>query len=408
MNPDGRPQLLVILGSGFSESLGLPGTTALTAAARRFGRPITVGGFDRPAFVTVGEALWRMATSYYQSPNFETMLHLVETMLSMPKGAAWLGTDDARKPAFGAFANIMPQWLPVLEQTGPLREFGEAMMNVVADELVAATERLTDDSIGRARAFLAGLAEHYHLIIVTLNYDDVVERCFPQYTDGFLDDDVASFAPSRLLDAPDVPELIHLHGSVRFAVRRGDGHVEILRCRTAGHAKEIGRWSVAVGTQAGEEVYVGPMVSGYRKSEKLALAPYGYYYWRLTDAIMRCPRAVVVGYGAGDTYLNRWLQEFTRQHGADRRLAIVTKRNRGDAITGGVMLAAGILNPRLGVADIDGPRELDAITGNGLWAGHETVHSYVDGLPFDDGATQTLVQYLQTGDSGRRFLPPLA
>jgi hypothetical protein len=208
-----------------------------------------------------------MATSYYQTPNFETILHLVETALSMPSGASWLATSDDRKPAFGAFANIMPHWVPILEERQALREFGEAMLNVVADELVTRTEALATDALTRAGALIAALAEQFHLVIVTLNYDDLLERCFPRYTDGFADDEVASFVPSRLLNgSPDIPELIHLHGSVRFAVRTAAGVIEILRCPSAARAQEVGRWSLAVGTQAGEEVYVGPMVSGYRKS----------------------------------------------------------------------------------------------------------------------------------------------
>jgi hypothetical protein len=125
----------------------------------------------------------------------------------------------------------------------------------------------------------------------------------------------------------------------------------------------------------------------------------------LTDALMRYPRAVVVGYGAGDTYLNRWLLEFAKMHGDHRRLAFITRRGPGEAITGGVALAAGILNPRLGEADKNGPGELDRITGNGLWGGHEKLHLYVDGFPLDDATSESLVQYLETGDSGRRYLP---
>jgi hypothetical protein len=397
-----RTPLTILIGSGLSEGLHLPGTAQLTEVVRK-GGGLDVGG-DIPVMqrrigrLTMAEAMWRMATSYYEKPNFETMLHLAETALGYSQVHGWLSADDRAKPAFGAFMNVMPHWRNIVEgeSTYSMRTFITAALASIAESLVRAADALSLQSIDKVRDFLTELSNRYQLTIATLNYDDILERAMKQWRDGFIGEaDQNTFDPAQLLATGDVPLLMHLHGSVRFFVQNdGKNAGAICRAQDGSYPLQLGpREPLIQFAQSGEPIVTGPMISGLRKTDKLSVPPFGYYHWRLHDAMMRSPNLLVIGYGGYDTYLTELIVEMRRIHGSALRIAFIVRRRPGTLPTDdwGPLLPAAFIRERVDahdwLAELDEYIETDELIGNAL------CKVYVDGFPVKPDVTLKLLHH---------------
>ncbi len=270
-----------------------------------------------------------MANAYYDKPNFETLLHLVESMLSAGRSRFGYTLPDAHKVAFNAFMDIGGRWERLLEQTS-LERFGIEMMANVADFLDEKISESSPEKQGVISAFLRPLREHTNVRIATLNYDDAIERSVDTFWDGFTDQNPAGVDyPGFLHEHP--LEVLHLHGSIRFAPPESNAQVmpELRRFASNAEAKpqRLARKDLMFVSQAGEILFNGPMLSGLRKTEKLILEPYGLYHQRLVDGLLRCPRFLSIGYGGNDPYINAAVFLSRRVHGDNFRGVYVTKLN---------------------------------------------------------------------------------
>ncbi|HUC18138.1 MAG TPA: hypothetical protein VMA37_10685 [Acetobacteraceae bacterium] len=177
----------------------------------------------------------------------------------------------------------------------------------------------------RLREFFNSLKVAFDLTVVTLNYDDIVDRAGDWY-DGFSpptsngEGGTFDFAGFRDRSAEDPAILLHLHGSVRFDFPRfspapsKDG--EIVRYagpRRGLHAQLNGPAGIPQPT---------PIVAGYGKDRWMtrAAVPFGYYYTAFVNAVQTCPRVLVAGYGGGDEHINSWLREEHPRLHSERRI----------------------------------------------------------------------------------------
>jgi hypothetical protein len=102
-------ELLAITGAGFSESYGLLSTSDLTDAVRADDRGAFTWNY-RYQPVPILQVLWKMAAGYYDSPNFETMLHLIEAMLSVRDSISGVAVPDGLRVAANSFMDLTPRW----------------------------------------------------------------------------------------------------------------------------------------------------------------------------------------------------------------------------------------------------------------------------------------------------------
>ena len=170
------------------------------------------------------------------------------------------------------------------------------------------------------KAFFDQLRGAFDLTVLTLNYDDLIDRTGEWY-DGFNEPvapnrfgtfDFSGF-PKQSIERPAV--LLHLHGSVKFnlppwRLQNGDivRHLEPVR--------GLGSTPYPLGGIA-QPI---PIVAGDGKDQWMtrACVPFGYYYNAFVNAAQACPRLLVAGYGAGDLHVNSWLnEEYPRVHGVD-------------------------------------------------------------------------------------------
>jgi hypothetical protein len=177
--------------------------------------------------------------------------------------------------------------------------------------------------------FLRALATKFRIAVFTLNYDDVVDRTFPSWFDGFSGERQESagghFWEARGFDAKAFdgwrdatePVLVHLHGSVRFGYLSAPPW-RLARFSDAAEAgKTIHRGIRPDDYSSGQIVSTAPIISGLNKLGKLINnpVPFGYYYRAFVDAVLGCERLLVIGYGGRDDHLNTWLEQFAHKHG---------------------------------------------------------------------------------------------
>lgn len=305
-----RPRVLVILGAGSTLHAGAPSTQEID--------DLVFGIGDEPIRSVVDRLRTQRTEGNF---NFETVLAALEELddFSVRKShpTAW--------PRIGgylaAFADYLPDFAPLAD-----RSFLSARAQVIGrikNFVIGRTDEASPDAL---RKFFDQLRTAFDLTVVTLNYDDLVDRAGDWY-DGFSaparahDAGTFDFARFSQQSAQHPAVLMHLHGSVRFGFPRFSPEPpregEVVRYGRPVHGLQ------AMLHPPGGIAQPTPIIAGDGKDRWMtrACVPFGYYYSAFINTIQACPRVLVAGYGAGDQHVNSWLQEeYPRLHGARRRI----------------------------------------------------------------------------------------
>lgn len=305
-----RPRVLVILGAGSSLHAGSPSTKDID--------DLIFGIGDEPTRSVVDRLRAQRIEGTF---NFETVLAALEELddFSVRKGqpTAWSRIGGS----LAAFADYLPDFAPVADKS-----FLSARAQVIGrikDFVISRTAGASPDAL---RNFFDQLRAIFDLTVVTLNYDDLIDRAGDWY-DGF-------GAPARAnragtFDFAGFPQqsaqhsavLMHLHGSVRFGFPRLSPSPpmegEVVR-----YGQPIHGLQVMLHPPRGI-AQPTPIIAGDHKDRWMtrACVPFGYYYNAFINTIQACPRVLVAGYGGSDQHVNSWLlEEFPRLHAARRRI----------------------------------------------------------------------------------------
>jgi hypothetical protein len=173
------------------------------------------------------------------------------------------------------------------------------------------------------KAFFDQLRQEFDLTVVTLNYDDLIDRAGDWYDGfepptpgaGFGSFDFANF-PCQVMTHPAV--LLHLHGSVRFGYH-GAGTGQIVRYVSPFYALETILYpKPGIAGPA-------PIVAGEDKDRWMtrACVPFGYYYSAFINSVYNCPRLLLAGYSASDLHVNSWLEDHHRVHECAKRMVLI-------------------------------------------------------------------------------------
>lgn len=306
-----KPRVLVVLGAGSTLHAGAPSTQAIDEM---------ISGIDDKA---VHKVVSRLETQRGSGNyNFETVLAALEDLdefsvrKRVPSEMSRPGGDLA------AFTDWLPDFTPMASSsfvTARARLIGD-----IKDFVIARTAR---SSPSKLQSFFDQLAAVFDLTVVTLNYDDLIDRANNWY-DGFHEVENPGGAGSfdfcgfskRVAQHPAV--LLHLHGSVRFDFPRVCSAIP----SCAGEIVRYGRPRCGLGFTLHPPKGIAqptPIIAGNGKDRWMtrACVPFGYYYGALVNTIQACPRVLVAGYGGGDQHVNSWLEEeHPRLHGARRRI----------------------------------------------------------------------------------------
>ena len=305
-----RPRLLVVLGAGSTLHAGAPSTKDIDDFVFGIGDELIRSVVDR---------LRRQRTE--GNFNFETVLAALEYLddFSVRKNhpTAW--------PRIGgylaAFADYLPDFAALADKS-----FLSARTQVIGRLKDFVIERTDEASSDALRNFFDQLRPIFDLTVVTLNYDDLIDRAGEWY-DGFGEpatgDDYRTFdfADFSRQSAQHPAVLMHLHGSVRFRLPHWSAEPPRMGGIVRSGRPVRGLQPTLYPPEGVAQPL--PIIAGDGKDRWMtrACVPFGYYYNAFINTIQACPRVLVAGYGAGDQHVNSWLQEeFPRLHGAERRI----------------------------------------------------------------------------------------
>lgn len=328
---NGRSErVVVIAGSGFSLAAGYPSTNDLTASILAMQTPTVTDVTDKQRELPAIQVVRKALAGYYDTVNFELLLHAVEAMLSAAIAGTGLGISDLLKPVTNAFMETSQRWR-CLDDANQLSWLRRVIYQCIFSHVKQSSEAtLVPELMQAYAATINSLRQKFTLAWFTLNYDDLLERVSPAMADGFSpfgDDDPEVFVSNAFLNLIRREEYVcHLHGSIFFGYSPEVHGSELVKLRTLDQAQKsynlLTRPSYA---QSREIADPGPLISGLRKADKLISHPYAYFHHALADELVSCQRLLIIGYGGSDFHLNFWIHRLKQYSGPDARIAVVTR-----------------------------------------------------------------------------------
>lgn len=347
----------VLLGAGASSFAGAPSTDELTKQIREteFPKAAVSGGpqyffgsttgdngdptdipapaFNVPIAKLMNEALGDLRFGIFsQSPDFESILHLTEELLSYSAPRSRMQVIARLRPVLESLTQPVDRW----------RVLFDAYTLIIAKQqytntIVRAIDAVSLSEKGRPlHELIDELGKRGRVECFTLNYDTLADTIFASlfgtsWTDGFkpFNDKYSVFDTSLFGDASAFSfsstkkhRLCHMHGSVLFGYSTSPSDaalasapLEIVKFSSSGDAQgtygeEITRFSVS---PTHEYNQAGPIISGLRKTEKMISMPYAYYFKAFIDALLSTSCVLIAGYGGRDPHINFWLTEMARR-----------------------------------------------------------------------------------------------
>jgi hypothetical protein len=337
------PPISIILGAGSSAFVHIPSTQALTQRVRsiRFpalayrgqsyitstGHPFeSSGGLIRGT--PVCDALYAVLAGQYLEPNFELILHAVETLESFPTTLADQVNMDFFKPVLSAFVDPMFRWRELFDPV-IMADARTAIIKTIWQTITNMAWLTTDEQLRPLQTAIGAIQQNYLVRCFTLNYDDLIDRCTPWF-DGFTienQDTTRGFDRTVFLQNYKYEQLLcHMHGSVRFRYI-GSLPWELVQSPLGIRYQDPPDLPpYAERNAAGEVAFAGPIISGLRKTEKLNTVPYAYFTHALVDSLATSPLMIIAGYGGQDVHINFWILEHRRIHGKEQRIAFITSK----------------------------------------------------------------------------------
>lgn len=192
------------------------------------------------------------------------------------------------------------------------------------------------------RDFWNAASEKFHWDIITLNYDTCVEKSLNNYEDGF--DELIEvsgfherkayrFNPRKLADTV-LSRVMHLHGCILYGQASPqkdpnqyvfkESYYDLYKYSSYEDAREDWYGHSNPQTQSGEQIIMGPLITGLRKTEKTIIYPYSFYLYEFQKVLFENSRLLIVGYSCNDIYINNLLIRMAELHGKLRRIVVIT------------------------------------------------------------------------------------
>lgn len=288
--------------------------------------PKTDNPYDPPTWTSAGQA------------NFEELLHVVERLTYLMHVHYY----DMMKPKLPPYEQPFYEISAIGHQ---LKGFG------IYDVLVFASNAILDFVTEQAaalpgndsRALMRAIDEHYTPHLYSLNYDSNLAVDTTEWWTGFgeMTDTMKKHTKPgdpRLMfrteasTPQDEPVFAQLHGSTNFGWIENEWrapHYVIARYPTPRVPHRTPR---RIGfEQWGDRTAlpVMPMITGFRKAEKILAEPFASYYHCLRTDAFRCNRWLVLGYAVGDPHVNAALESVVDYWGDRLRVWVCNRADPG-------------------------------------------------------------------------------
>lgn len=308
-----RQRLVLLMGAGSTIDAGAPSTDDITEY-------LGVHKCDRLEKIIKGLCEQRGSLGF----NFETVMAAMEALEGYVK--------DKRYPPvvggeMGAFTALMPGYEDFLNivNTDSFFDLRRALLLKIATFVIDKTESLRPTKLS---AFVNRLKKDFDLTVVTLNYDDLIDRA-ETWFDGFVacgeshQYEIFDHTVFRARASSEPAVLLHLHGSVRFG-RNPNAKSYVVKYGSAKEAQDSFNKPPCLG--------MIPMITGNQKERGINdyAAPLGYYYNAFMNAALDCPLWLIAGYGGNDSHVNRWIVESGWAHQGRARIVHIDRDERSD------------------------------------------------------------------------------
>lgn len=368
-----RRKLLVIVGSGASIDFGMPCVPQVGEFLRIAAQPNFSLRADRGSnlYRYIEQQIaeyWRAHVPPHlgKTPQFEDVLYAIFALAAAFPAGRYTS-------ALGALIGLraLPELAnPIGGRTqvdGHLvSHLGGAMVDALLDEFRKRCRTLAagkPEQLRKAGAFFEALSEQFEIAVVTLNYDDVVYRSFQGTETGF-DPVTGRFDEIRILQRSTWPCFLHLHGSVHFDMREGEGLHDIHWNEDLEGPFQQNAWGRSgLSSPEGAEFPMSSIIAGYGKTTQILRRPFRTYYGELDRLAVDCDAALFMGYGFGDIHLN---MAFERFRNGRRRPAVVI-----DYAPDSAMTAGGVEWNEMHKAVTSAMGVLDTRQKSMRWLGHE-------------------------------------
>lgn len=293
------------------------------------------GGETKRQFL---KEIYNKLNEYDNKPhNFEDVFNLLEWIYSLLMSKK----NTSQKTPLGAVLDISPLY-DNMDISVVYRAIADTI-KTIAECVSEYDQKFTETESNQFfRDFWNTAGEKIHWDIITLNYDTCVERSLDSYEDGF--DELIEvsgfherkayrFNPRKLADTI-LSRVMHLHGCILYGQASPqkdpnqyifkESYYDLYKYSSYEDACEDWYGRSNPRTQSGEQIIMGPLITGLRKAEKTIIYPYSFYLYEFQKALIENSRLLIVGYSCNDIYINNLLIRMAELHGKLRKIVIIT------------------------------------------------------------------------------------
>ncbi len=356
-----KQNLLVLLGAGSGIEIGMPSTSEITEKTSQLENPVIeiTPGYEINGLEINGDKmslikyLWNHMKGYYKNPDFERLIHTLESLNSLMRSSD-SRTHDNYKISLGPFISIPAKTFPTLSSSirFSLDEIYRTIFSMIYEKCSNLSQNLNNDFIWY-KDFWNKINSISTPKIVTINYDECIRKVLPDLDNGYEEIDnlhgLFRFNPKSFIEyLQKKPLVINLHGSIhlgyfpnKYRGKKVAKPKEFIMENLWDDLYYFEKPDEALKTweqggrshhtnQAGEDARIGPIITGLHKTDKLVALPYSFYYSGIYNLLFECDKIIIIGYSFSDIHINSWLSRITQMKGNKRKIMYITKSNGSD------------------------------------------------------------------------------
>ena len=206
-------------------------------------------------------------------------------------------------------------------------------INEIINNIIYNYDKDYINSCVNINAFLSMFKNDYNLDIFNLNYDTLCEQSLIKYNDGFIKDEYCGRFDPILYQNNISHTVSHLHGCINYGFIYDPfskhSHQEYYsRDDTSLHKfKNFNDNDLKspkdAQSQSGEYLSNGNIITGLLKTEKIIAQPFLSYFNYFYQCLLNNDILIVIGYGCGDSYINRCLEYYMTIFGENKKMIFI-------------------------------------------------------------------------------------
>ena len=347
MKNKNRQRLTIILGAGSLRDLGFSSTKKLTLflmnktilATKGKKNPITIYKFIYYELLSYFNKFSQEDEQY--SINFEDIIYSLENLYSLSISKipiTEIPVAPIFKPHIGTFINFKDTI-----NNFSVNDFETGLnngLNIIRNKIIEEINKYKT-KIGTAKwysDFWKNLKNHYYLDIISLNYDNILEKIIfenDEFINGFVKinnkSEISVFNYNNLLTSTDKHRIIRIHGSVNFSTihnknfwkRKYNIANEGDLFWIENERKILPRYIYKYHSINNELILIGSLIMGHRKLNKLYYEPYISYHAILSKIISESPNLLIIGFSFNDLHINSIIGRLFQYHRKKSKTIIV-------------------------------------------------------------------------------------